>query len=219
MCVTRFTFFPNTGNSQDLRSYLEHWVKGSPARGVQASLTTRLFAEAACFTIGMRHENLGVYERYVQGRNANPEFQLFSERLMRLLSRASTSELYEEVSAYPSDLPHPRYLQRIIHHPALGMDAELQRLLVEWAQSGMHTDGVGEGRSLGRGGGAAVQHRGARDGAAVGRQRPGHAGGRAGVAADATRQRVDDAHAESVQRRRGDARAVDARRRMPPTVG
>ncbi|GEM_PF-4766168 len=143
MYITRFTFFPEIGRNQELRSQLEHWVSGSPVRGVESCLTTRLFASSACFTISIRHKNLGVYERYVQARYTNPEFQLFTARLITLITRSNTSELYEEVVAYSSDVPQPRYVQHVVHHPALGMDTELRRVLTEWAQAGMHTDGVG----------------------------------------------------------------------------
>jgi hypothetical protein len=160
MYITRFSFYPDMGRRPELRSLLEHWVNGSPARGVQASLSMSLFADIQTIAISIKHENLGLYERYVQARNANPEFQLFTARLMSLLTRSNASELYEEVVPYPSNVPQPRYLQRVFHRPALGQEVKLRGVLSEWASSGIQTDGVGVGVAarLMSGKGSAVIH-------------------------------------------------------------
>lgn len=121
---------PAPGKAPALRALLEDWAKTAPARGASHSLSTPMInLTGQIFTNGIRHQDLGAFQEYLETSRSTPEFAAFIAKQQGLLAGSQTTTLHEIL--VPMQHQDSKFVLTISDTPLVGKGFELQALLEE----------------------------------------------------------------------------------------
>ena len=134
MFYQRVVLRPALGKANELRSLLADRVRADQER-VATILTERILGKGQSFTVGIRYENLEVYDKEREYLSNDSSFQEHAAKVSTMVSEPRDIQLYRYLTDRPAGSPPTKYIHLVRFIAAGNKEAEVQAALIKFSEA------------------------------------------------------------------------------------